>query len=99
MYACTETLVCSTFQLREEILIAPNKFISFISISLFLCPFSFRQLWRKWDGGFQRYVSQGRDLHRPLLQNLQQCWGAELRQAVEKAQKSLAQGSGGSLFL
>lgn len=98
MYACTET-GCSTFQLREKILFVSNKYIPTNSISPFVCLFLIRQLWRKWDGGFQRYVSQGRDLHRPLLQNLQQCWGAELRQAVEKAQKPFAQGPGGSLLL
>lgn len=99
MYEYTKTLVCSTFPLREKILIVPNKCISLVSISLFVHSFTYRQLWRKWDGGFQRYVSQGRDLHRPLLQNLQQCWGAELWQVVEEAQKSLAQGPGGSLLL
>lgn len=70
-----------------------------ILIYVFVFLFVFRKLWWKWDGSFQRYGSQGRDLHCTLLQDLQQCWRAELWQAAAKASEPPAQGKSGRLLL
>lgn len=58
-----------------------------------------RELWREWNGRFQRASCPGRPLHCTLWQNLQQCRREELWSAPAQAPGAASQGQSCGLLL